>query len=78
MHWFSLRKSFAVMRVRCFANRFQEPYVIVRYTPSTLLFDERFVNYGKNKVQWITHLRLLGYKFYVLSQSFAIDVQHPP
>ena len=40
-------------------------------------FDERFVNYGKNKVQWITHLRLLGYQFYVLSQSFAIDVPHP-
>ena len=40
-------------------------------------FDERFVNYGKNKVQWIIHLRLLGYKYYVLSQSFAIDVPHP-
>lgn len=60
MHWFSLRKSFAVMRVRCFANRFQEPYVIMRYTPSTLLFDERFVDYGCNKVQYIDHLRHMG------------------
>lgn len=76
MHWFSLRKSFAVMRVRCFANRFQEPYVIVRYTPSTLLFDERFVDYGCNKVQYIDHLRHMGYKFYIMTNAFAMDIAH--
>lgn len=61
----------------CMLNDIQEPYVFVRLTEHTPRFDERFVNYGKNKVQWITHLRLLGYQFYVLSQSFAIDVPHP-
>ena len=34
--------------------------MIVRYTPSTLLFDERFVDYGCNKVQYIDHLRHKG------------------
>ena len=40
-------------------------------------FDERFVDYGKNKVQFVSHLRMLGFKYYVLSQSFAVDVPHP-
>ena len=67
-----------VTEVPCMLNDIQEPYVFVKLTKKTPRFDERFVNYGKNKVQWITHLRLLGFKFFVLSQSFAIDVQHPP
>ncbi len=41
-------------------------------------FDERFINYGCNKVQWIEHLRYLGFEFSVLSQSYALDMPHPP
>lgn len=52
-------------------------YMMVRKVPHLPLFDERFVDYGKNKVQWIIHLRMIGYKYHVLSQSFAIDVPHP-
>lgn len=40
-------------------------------------FDERFINYGCNKVQWIEHLRYLGFEFSVLSQSYALDMPHP-
>mgnify|MGYP004686284661 FL=1 len=58
-------------------NDIQEPYVFVKRSAKLPRFDERFVNYGKNKVQWIIHLRLLGYKYYVLSHSFAVDVPHP-
>ena len=47
-------------RVRCFENRLQERYVMMRYLPSTPLFDERFVDYGCNKVQFIDRLRNMG------------------
>ena len=50
---------------------------MLKYTPETPLFDERFVNYGYNKVQLIEHLRAMGYQFYILNQDFAIDLPHP-
>ena len=75
--WYTLPSDTFVTPLPCLFNDIQEPYVFVKLTERTPHFDERFVNYGKNKVQWITHLRLLGYQFYVLSQSFAIDVPHP-
>ena len=51
-------------------------YVLLKRSPETPLFDERFVNYGYNKVQLIEHLRSLGYHFYILTQAFAMDVPH--
>ena len=33
---------------------------MIRYLPSTPLFDERFVDYGCNKVQYIDNLRNQG------------------
>ena len=62
----------------CFRQRFLEPYVMVRRTEILPLFDERFINYGFNKVQWIENLRYLGFEFYVLGQSFAFDIPHEP
>lgn len=53
-----------------------EPYVMVRRTEQLPLFDERFINYGFNKVQWIENLRYLGFEFSVLSQAFAVDIPH--
>ena len=50
--------------------------MMVRYTESTVLFDERFVDYGCNKVQYIDNLRNIGYQFYLLTQAFAMDVIH--
>lgn len=49
---------------------------MVRKTPNLPLFDERFINYGFNKVEWIENLRYLGYEYYVLSQAYAIDIPH--
>ena len=40
-------------------------------------FDERFVNYGKDKISWIENLRYNGYLFAVITGSFAIDIPHP-
>ena len=50
---------------------------MLRYSPSTPLFDESFVNYGYNKVQLIEHLRQSGYTFYILNHAFAMDFPHP-
>ncbi|KAM7454746.1 hypothetical protein BLSTO_04496 [Blastocystis sp. subtype 1] len=63
--------------VVCFKGSTQEPYVMVKKTPSLPPFDERFLNYGYNKVQWLEHLRYRGYAFSVLTHGFAVDVPHP-
>ena len=49
---------------------------MVRRTEALPMLNENFINYGFNKVEWIENLRYLGYEFYILSQSFAIDVPH--
>ena len=55
----------------------QRRYLILRKSAKLPAFDERFVNYGKDKISWIEHLRYTGYKFAVLKNAFAIDVPHP-
>lgn len=54
----------------------EHSYVMLRYTESTVLFDERFINYGCNKVQYVDHLRLLGYSFFIPSEVFSTDLVH--
>lgn len=41
-------------------------------------FDEEFVDYGYNKIQWITLLRYSGYRFSVLSNTWAFHLRHSP
>ena len=76
--WYKLPPNSNARYMKCFRQRFMEPYVMVRNTPDLPLFDERFIDYGFNKVEWIETLRYLGYEFYVLSQAFAVDVPHEP
>lgn len=45
------------MKIPCFFNRYQEPYVMVKREPGGIRFNNAFVNYGCNKVQFIEHLR---------------------
>ena len=51
-------------------------YVILKYTPSTPLFYEDFVNYGYNKVQFVEHLRAANYRFYIMNNAFMVDLPH--
>lgn len=44
--------------------------------PVAPYYDERFHGYGKNKIQHISHLRLLGYKFAVLPEGFIVHNPH--
>lgn len=50
--------------------------MILKKSSNLPYFDERFVNYGYNKVQWVANLRFMGYQFYV-GPEFGIDVAHP-
>ena len=54
----------------------EHSYVMLRYTEDTVLFDERFINYGCNKVQYVDHLRLQGYSFFIPSEVFSTDLVH--
>ena len=63
-------------KVTCFKGDTQEPYVMVKKTETLPRFNERFVNYGYNKVQWLEHLRYVGYDYQILTHGFAVDVPH--
>ena len=52
-------------------------YLIARKSDHLPLFDERFINYGYNKQQWVEHLRYIGYKFAQLVHGYGIDIPHP-
>ena len=85
--WFNMDPQSTVSQLSCFVLDFQEPYwlsvvmmfsyVLLPYSSGTPLFDERFVDYGYNKVQLIEHLRAANFKFYILNHAFAMDLPHP-
>lgn len=53
-----------------------EPFIVTsRDVPR---FDERFIGFGWNKVEHITQLAALGYKFLVVPEAFMIHKIHPP
>jgi hypothetical protein len=51
---------------------------MVPATSRTPRFHEGFRGYGKNKIEWVHHLRFAGFSFHVLSRkAFVIHVAHP-
>ena len=56
----------------------QRRYLILRKSAKLPAFDERFVNYGYNKVQFIDELEHRGYVFAVLTVGFGFDIPHKP
>lgn len=50
--------------------------MILPYYRGSIMFDDRFSNYGYNKVQLFEHVRAAGYKFYILNNAFAMDLPH--
>ena len=75
--WMDRPETTSVSMVNCFKSDRQEPYVMVKRSPHLPRFYEAFVNYGKDKISWIENLRYIGYKFGVVTQSFATDIPHP-
>lgn len=52
--------------------------MLVRKWKNLPLFDERFINYGFNKMQWFENLRYYAYQFSILSQGYCVDIPHQP
>ena len=55
-----------------------EPYLVIRRSNNTPLFDEIFINYGYNKVSFIDELRGNGFIFHVITGVFGFDIPHLP
>jgi hypothetical protein len=78
-----------IKKLHCFDSLRYEPYVVIRWCPSSSIsgdqhvkavapyYDERFHGYGKNKIQYISHLRFLGYQFSILPEGFLVHNPHP-
>ena len=83
--WFVLNGTIA--QLNCLRSIGQEPYVLLRHSPSTPLYNPLLFNYGYNKQALIEELRfkckgwiikwLLASKWYILLNTFAMDIMHP-
>ncbi|CAB9530664.1 xylosyl- and glucuronyltransferase [Seminavis robusta] len=80
-----------IRTLNCFDSVRYEPYVVLRWCPGTTTtimnggpvqqvaapyYDERFHGYGKNKIELISHLRIMGYSFAILPEGFIIHSPH--
>jgi hypothetical protein len=64
-------------RIPCFHSYRYEPYIVLQWCGGhTPYYDERFYGYGKNKIQYISHLRFLNYTFHVLPEGFLTHHPH--
>lgn len=76
--------------IPCIHSDKYEPYIVLewcvsgirgRYSRSSAdaapYYDERFYGYGKNKVQYMSHLRYMGYQLRVLPEGFLVHHPHP-
>lgn len=75
--WYNNSITQQLMSISCFKSYKQEPYVAVKRSSHLPQFDERFINYGKDKISWIENLRYDGYSFALLRNAFAVDIPHP-
>lgn len=75
LKWLATKRRKYAIRVDPNTHEGYEPYVVVRrrFLPR---YDERFMGYGKNKVQWVLCLRCIGYRFSVLGRAFVTHVEH--
>ena len=69
--WFYMGKEQDLQRVSCFDPLLQHPFLILRHSRSVPLFNEFFLNNPLSRIQHVEHVRLLGFRFYVLGQSFG-------
>lgn len=87
--WYENNDTSVIRRISCFETLRYEPYVVIRWCPRNVdasttttsrplapYYDERFHGYGKNKIEYIAHLRLLGYQFRVLPEGFIVHNPH--
>eukprot|EP00934_Nitzschia_sp_Nitz4_P005150 Nitzschia sp. Nitz4//scaffold57_size113557//48387//50258//NITZ4_003990-RA/size113557-processed-gene-0.156-mRNA-1//-1//CDS//3329554843//5140//frame0 len=82
--WYQDEEHYHVHDIPCFHTARYEPYVVVDWCtgqhesiPRAPYYDERFHGYGKNKIEWISHLRKRGYRFQILPEGFLVHHPHP-
>ena len=74
-----------IQLVPCMESFKYEPYMVLPWCPSgqakperiAPLYDERFLGYGFNKVQYVEHIRHYFYDFYVVPKGFLVHAPHP-
>ena len=70
--------------ISCFDSPRYEPYIVIPWCSTTIptspwspFYDERFYGYGKNKIQYVQHVRFSGYEFHVLPMDgYIIHYPH--
>ena len=50
----------------------------MRKSEAVPAFEEALENYGSNRLEWVNHLRLRGFRFTLLSQSWLYHLRHKP
>ena len=64
--------------ITCIDSIRYEPYLVLStWGSDTPRYDEQFTGYGKNKIQFVNHLRVAGFKFSVLPREFLVHFPHP-
>ena len=53
-------------------------YLLVYRNDSITEFNERFINYGFNKISYVETLRREEYRFVLAGNVFAFDLPHLP
>eukprot|EP00966_Prymnesium_polylepis_P171510 3965432-Prymnesium_polylepis.2 len=80
VRWWASERRLLPYRVPCFDKTSYEPYMVLpaggEAAGGAPLLDERFVGYGKNKVQWVQGIRGAGFEFYVLPRGFLLHHPH--
>lgn len=74
--WFVTSPSSRVSRIRCFVTDRMQPFMMMKLTQDTILYDSKFSNYGYNHVAYFENVRQAGYSFYILNNAFALDSPH--
>ena len=72
--WWSLPPG--VQNLSCIPFEKMEPYLLWYVSNSSVFYDERFYDYGSNKVSHLLLLRIHGYRFFVLTGMFGFDMPH--
>jgi hypothetical protein len=75
-HWLSPNLKKGTYPILCFDSIRYEPYVVLPHLPDTPKYNDRFVGHGQNKIQFITHLRYVGFNFRVLARGFLFHQAH--
>lgn len=75
--WYVTSPSSRLSRIRCFVTDHMQPFVMMKLSRDTILFNPTFSNYGYNNVAYFENIRQAGYSFYILNNAFGVDSPHP-